>query len=251
MPYGDTYILGRVIKRSQDDNDNPTGRRHNNPLLDTRQYEVQFGDSSTAEYSANIIAENLFSQCDHEGRQNLVFKEIVDHQVDSSAIAPEDGFVMGFNGNQHKKKSTKGWDICVEWHDGTTSWVPLKDVKQSNPLELADYSVDNGLVEQPAFNWWVHDILKKRNQIINRIKSKYWRTSHKFGIEIPKSVEHALQIDRDTGTDYWHCLSHRKGDEECANRISEMGWWWPRCCKRGNGLRSTDWFPGDKMPYGI
>jgi len=36
IPHRDTYILGLVIKRSQDDNDNPTGRRHNNPLLDTR-----------------------------------------------------------------------------------------------------------------------------------------------------------------------------------------------------------------------
>jgi len=33
MPHGDTYILGWVIKRSQDDNDNPIGRRHNNPFL--------------------------------------------------------------------------------------------------------------------------------------------------------------------------------------------------------------------------
>jgi len=56
-------------------------------------------------------------------------------------------------------------------------WVPLKDVKQSNPSELADYAVANGLMEQPAFNWWVHDILKKCNRIINRIKSEYWSTN--------------------------------------------------------------------------
>jgi len=66
------------------------------------------------EYMANIIVENLFSQCDHEGRQHLVFKEIVDHHVDSSAVAPEDGFITSFNGNWYKKKTIKGWDICVE-----------------------------------------------------------------------------------------------------------------------------------------
>jgi len=26
---------------------------------------------------------------------------------------------------------------------------------------------------------------------------------HESGIELPKSVEHALQINQDTGTDYW------------------------------------------------
>jgi len=112
----------------------------------------------------------------------------VDHQADSTVVMPEDGFITSFNGNWHKKKTTKEWDICVEWHNGTTSWV-LKDVKQSSPLELADYAVANGMAEQPAFS--------------NRIKSKYWRTSHKFGIKIPKSVEHALSIGQDNGTDYW------------------------------------------------
>jgi len=58
-----------------------------------------------------------------------------------------------------RRKLPRGWDICVEWHDGTTSWVPLKDVKQSNPLEMADYAVSNDLAEQPASNWWVHNIL--------------------------------------------------------------------------------------------
>jgi len=58
-------------------------------------------------------------------------------------------------------------------------------------------------VEQPAFKWWVRDTLQRRNRVIGRVKSKYWRTTHKFGIEIPKTVEHALRIDRETGTDYW------------------------------------------------
>jgi len=61
--------------------------------------------------------------------------------VDSSAIMPEDGCITSFNGKWHNKKTTNSWDICIEWHDGTSLWVPLKDVKQSNPLELADYAV--------------------------------------------------------------------------------------------------------------
>ena len=73
--------------------------------------------------------------------------------MDLSPVAPEDGFITSFNGNWYKKKTIKGWDICVEWHDGTTSWVPLKETKQLNPLELADYAVASGLAQQPAFNW--------------------------------------------------------------------------------------------------
>jgi hypothetical protein len=35
------------------------------------------------------------------------------------------------------------------------------------------------------------------------VKTKYWRTTHKFGIRIPKTVEEALELDRTNGNDFW------------------------------------------------
>jgi hypothetical protein len=35
------------------------------------------------------------------------------------------------------------------------------------------------------------------------VKKKYWRTTHKFGCKLPHSVEEALEIDRQMGTDHW------------------------------------------------
>jgi len=203
IPHGDAYIRGRVMKRTRDEDGNPIGQWHSNLLLDTRQYKVQLADGSTSEYTANLIAENLFAQCDPDGKYHLVFKEIVDHRHDNTAVTKENGFLHGYNGNRHRIKTTKGWDICVEWQDRSTSWLPLKDVKDANPVELADYAVANKLSDEPAFAWWLPEVQKRRNRIVNRLKSRYWRTTHKFGIEIPKSVEHALQIDRETGTDHW------------------------------------------------
>jgi len=89
----------------------------------------------------------------------MLFKEIVDHRVADTAIK-KDGFTVGFNGNVHHKKMMRGWDICVEWQDGSTSWLPLKDVKDANLLELAQYAVATQISEEPAFKWWVQDILK-------------------------------------------------------------------------------------------
>jgi len=150
------------MKRIRDDNGNPIRQHHQNPLLDTRQYEVQFQDGSTSEYTANLIAENLYAQCDAEGRRHLVFKEIVDHRQSPTALTKEEAYVTGHNGNWHKKKTTKGWDICVEWRDGSTSWLPLKDVKQANPIELAEYATANKISDEPAFAWWVPDIAKRK-----------------------------------------------------------------------------------------
>jgi len=43
------------------------GRSNANTILDTSIYEVEFDDESTEAYSANIIAEHIYSQVDGEG----------------------------------------------------------------------------------------------------------------------------------------------------------------------------------------
>ena len=82
----------------------------------------------------------------------------------------------------------------------TSSWVPLKDIKASNPIEEAEYAIHKCIEDESAFSWWIKDTLERRNRIISKVKGRYWKTTHKFGIRIPKSVEEALQIDEETGT---------------------------------------------------
>ena len=66
------------------------GMAHLNPILDTWTYEVEFPDGQIAEYSANIIVENMYAQCDTEGNQYLLLKEIVNWKKDDSATSPAD-----------------------------------------------------------------------------------------------------------------------------------------------------------------
>jgi len=91
----------------------------------------------------------------------------------------------------------------VEWADGMSSWVKLKDLKQDNPIEIAEYCKMKDLMEEPAIAWWANHVLKKKKQIISKVKSRSKKKTHKYGIEIPKSVSHALEINRKTGTDFW------------------------------------------------
>ena len=46
-------------------------------------------------------------------------------------------------------------------------------------------------------------MLRRRNRYVAKVKSRYWKTSHKFGIRLPHSIEESLRIDRDTGTNHW------------------------------------------------
>jgi hypothetical protein len=81
-----------VRRRVTDQYGRPVGVAHVNPLLDTRQYEVELEDGTTDAYFANIIEENLYSQVDNEGRELLAFKEISDHRKNGHAIGIADGF---------------------------------------------------------------------------------------------------------------------------------------------------------------
>jgi len=58
---------------------------------------------------------------------------------------------------------------------------------------------------EPAFNWWVPQVLKKCKSIISLMKKRiprYLKQKHNFGIEIPTSVKDALEIDKKNGNTY-------------------------------------------------
>jgi hypothetical protein len=203
LPVGDERVRGVVKRRAKDQNGNPIGIRNDNPLLDTRQYEVELPDGSVEVYTSNILAENLYSQVDEEGRTFRLIEEIVDHRSDGNAIRKDDGFYVSRNGEKRRKPTTKGWHLLVSWRDGTSSWVKLSDLKESYPVQTAEYAVNNRISDEPAFAWWVNHILRKRKRIIEKVKTKYWERSHKYGIRLPKTVEEALRIDKETGTDFW------------------------------------------------
>ena len=194
---------GRVVKRSRGPTGEPIGRSHANPLFDTREYDVEFMDGTTERYQANIIAENMYAQVDSEGHQFSILDEITDHKKDNTAIPISDGTIRGANGQEKPKKTTRGWSLLVQWKDGLMEWVRLNELKESNPIEVAECAVANRIAEEPAFKWWVPHVIRRRNRIISKVKGRYWRMTHKYGIKLPHSVEEALQIDEETGTDFW------------------------------------------------
>ena len=121
----------------------------------------------------NLIATNMFTQADSEGWQFLLLDEILDYRKLESAVEKKDGIHMGHNDNSHKVKTTKGYNFTVCWKDGSNNWVLLKDMYSSIPLETIEFAVACQLQDEPAFTWWVDNMLKTRNYIINKIKSWY------------------------------------------------------------------------------
>jgi hypothetical protein len=205
LPVGPTEERARVLNRKRDSEGNSIGVAHCIPVLDTRVYEVLFPDGRTEEVAANVIAQALYSQCDPDGNEFILLDLIVDWRKDESAVKLKDQARI-VNGKKIMKRSTKGWELCCVWRDGSTSWQSLRDLKESHPLQVAEFAYMAGIAGEPAFNWWVGWVVKKQDRIISLVKrpsARYLKRNHNFGIELPKTVEEALEIDRRTNTTFW------------------------------------------------
>ena len=139
---GGEILRGTVKSWERDNNGMPIGMLNPNPLLDTREYLVCFEDGTEETYTANLIAECLYLQIDDRGRRLQIMKEIIDHDKHDKALKDEDAFYPTKSGPR-PKCTTRGWKLLVEWNDGTNSWVPLRDLVDSYPVELTDYAATN------------------------------------------------------------------------------------------------------------
>ena len=130
-------------------------------------------------------------------------KEIIYYRTNGQEVQQQDAFITMRTGTKRRRETKKGWEILIEWKDGSANWVALKDVKKSYPVQVAEFAISNHIAEEPAFAWWVPFVMNKRNRILAKVKSKYWLRSHKFGIRIPKSVEKAKKVDDQNGNTLW------------------------------------------------
>lgn len=197
MSVGGEWKDGTVIGRTRDDEGNLIGKSNKNVVLDTSLYDVQFPDGVVEQVSANAIAENIHARIDDEGNVHELFDEIVDHKKLPHAVSGDDAFII-VNGQKRMRKTTQGWSICVKWKDGSTTWLPMSAVKEANPVELAEYALNNKIASEPAFAWWVNYTIKKKLRILSKIKTRYFRREQKFGIPLPKTVEEALSFDKES-----------------------------------------------------
>ena len=198
---GITFANGVVIGRARDETGELIGKANRNPLLDSSVYLVKTDDGAVERYTANVIAEHIYSQVDQQGFMTTILDSIVEHKTDETALTLEQAKELGTA--QNPKQTTKGWKFLVNFRDGSSKWMKMKDLKDTNPIELAEYGQVNALLEEPSFRWWAPHMLRQRRRTLKAMKTRYHRTAQKFGIELPKTVKRALQIDVETGTTFW------------------------------------------------
>ena len=203
LPQGEEFQSAKVKGRSKDINGTSIGTFDSNPILNSIVYDVEFPDGAVKQYAANTIAENMYSQLDHEGHSQSILDSIIDYKTDGNAVQKDKMYVVTKSGQRRLRRTTAGWKLLVKFKDGAKQWIPLKVLKETNPVQVAEFASARDIVDEPAFKYWVPFTLRKRDRIIASVNSRVKRTTHKYGIEVPRSIEHALQLDALNGNTFW------------------------------------------------
>ena len=76
---------------------------------------------------------------------------ILDHKRDGSTLRMNEKYIKSKNGQMKLRQSIVGWSFLVRMKDGTKSWIPLRVMKESNPVEVAEYVLARNINNEPAF----------------------------------------------------------------------------------------------------
>ena len=108
FPIGKSYSRGKVIRQKRDAYWNAVGRENDNPILDTREYYVEFDNGEVRKLTENMIAESIYYACDGYGNDYLMMDLIEDYQKSNTALSVSSQKVV------HRvwsfvRRSTMGW----------------------------------------------------------------------------------------------------------------------------------------------
>ena len=93
------------------------------------------------------------------------------------------------------EKKTLGCKLLIQFKNRTEQCIPLKDSKDSKPVEVAEFASERGIKSKPDFVFWLPLSLRKRDNIIAAVIARTKRLYHKYGVQLPSTVQEAYDLD--------------------------------------------------------
>jgi hypothetical protein len=91
------------------------------------------------------------------------------------------------------------WNVLVEWTDGTMTSEPMWIMKRDDPITLAAYGLEQGLLKAPGWKQLEHYTRRekklKRMLKAPRQQSKRYGVKYKFGVRLPRNWKDATELD--------------------------------------------------------
>jgi hypothetical protein len=148
--------VGRATKRAIGPSGTVAGACDENLCLNTIICKVEFSDGQSKEHAANVIAKNMSTQVDFHDFSLTMMEAMTCCQKDEAAAVPKiDKHLTTTSGQKKLRKTTVGWWLLTKWANGSESWIPLKDLKESHPrTKTAEFAEAQSMADEPAFAWW-------------------------------------------------------------------------------------------------
>jgi hypothetical protein len=71
----------------------------------------------------------------------MMMEAITNYQKDDTVTVPKtDKYLTTPSGQKRMRKTTVGWSLLAKWADGTESWIPLKDLKESHLIKTTNFA---------------------------------------------------------------------------------------------------------------
>ena len=83
---------------------------------------MKFEDGDVTELAANDISESMYAMCDENSDHILLFDAIVDHRNNDYAMTRSEQKFVDSKLKKQYKRLKKGWEVCVRWNNGSTTW---------------------------------------------------------------------------------------------------------------------------------
>ena len=96
--------------------------------------------------------------------------------------------------------------VKLRWQDDTAGYLPLDSVRVHDPIVASQYAIKKGLVGKQGWEWIPYYLDKNpvRHAFFTAFKTSVTEgRKFKFGVEVPRSPRHALQLDKLAGTTGW------------------------------------------------
>ena len=142
---------------------------------------------------------NHYSQNQEENAELYSFQRILDHKTEKGV-----------------------WQLKILWSNDEETWEPIKTIKTSVPLTVSRYAQENNLVNKKGFKWCKrhhHNPCRfvRALKVVCKAKMRKNLKKIKFGVEVPRSVKHTLELDEANGNKLWSNAIEKEINELLAH----------------------------------
>lgn len=138
------------------------------------------------------------------GEELMTYNDLINHyNKDKESNAELYSFTKILD---HKKQKGK-WQLKILWSNDEETWEPMEIIKSTDPLTVSRYAHEKQLYNLQGWKWTKkhHKNPTRFVRVVRAFKAKLKRMfkKMKFGVEIPRNVKHALELDAQNGNTLW------------------------------------------------